>query len=291
VSKKTILLAQKNVSFVNSIELQKGTGQSLILKKLFIDNKTAWVGILQIANDTFLSKEEPLEEVIFPVDLSKITQLLQYAVQERTIGIVSDDSTEFKTYNLSSDTAFQMIFKGIDDKNNLRTFSHLYFGSADITGRSVIFRTSGANGVYRTVDDFYSFCSTDPSAWVDGKFLPDVVLAGRTVNQVKYITFQKDIKSKTIINTSDLEHSIASTLFSMQSNIVVSEKNLQNAQLKYSIKVSFIDNTTVSFSVYETSLSKTTNRQTFFVVPEHTQTYSYILEISEWSVQRIEELF
>ena len=286
VSKKTILVSQKNIPFVNTIELVHGGKKSLLLKKIFTNNSDRWIGIQNNTTDSILENEDSLDKnIIFPVDFSKITQLLKYAAQERTIEIISNDLTDFKTYNLDSNTSFQMVLKGIDTNYNLRTFSHLYFGKTDITGRNIIFRTNEANAVYRTIDDFYSFCSTDSFAWVDGKFLPDNVLEGRTVNQVAYVSFKKGSISKRIEANLDNQKSIVDTLFSMQSNTVVSKNNLQNAQLMYSILIGFIDNTSASFSVYGR------NGQSFFVLPEQSQTYSYILEISDWSVQRIEELF
>ncbi|OJF77732.1 MAG: hypothetical protein BKP49_01780 [Treponema sp. CETP13] len=276
-TKTTVLISQNNVGFVNEIYLQVASGESLTVKKMFINEKSTWVG-LKNGN-------------IFPIDASKIAQFLQYATQERTVKTVASEKFDYSNYNLDSKNAFQITLSGIDDSKNIRTFLHLYFGSLDITGRNVNFRISTTDAVFRMVNDFYSFCSVNPSDWIDGKFLPFINEESSKNTQVKSLLYTANKGDSVYVSDGKTLQDISDILFSMQSSVIYSEAGLQNARLRFTVLVQFEDNRKSTFSVFEQVSNTKSQDSVYYVKTEAKAPYTYVLKISEWSMQRIEDLF
>ncbi len=258
---ETTLLNPRYSNLISTITLTSNSTQSIVINK----TNSGYTG--KIGNTTF------------PVNSIKIHELISLFSSRVTSRLISNKSSDWVHYGVDDLHSSTLIFSGFDSENNFSEFSKLHFGYTDFTGSNRYIRSSKNIQVYEMPDEYFSFLSASPSAWVDPKFISHYVRGINSENTVESITITNDESKRILLRGDENFEDAVKTLFTLQSSNVVPIDNFNFLDnLLYTINVQFFDKTEASFMVlYNTE---------YIIAPIHTDLF-YGLEISAWTFENL----
>ncbi len=224
------------------------------------------------------------EGVFFPVNVSKVHELVSLASTPTNAEFISDDPSVSSTYHVQEGSNQSKGLSFFSSKNNTETMlSKVYFGLSDFTGSRRYVRSAANSNIYLVPDSYYTFLQVMPSAWIDPKIFPDILQGNRLKNTISSLSLTVGLNETLLLPGDENFEEDVQTILSLQSSNVVPVSHIIETQPIAVVTVTYYDTYTMYCSVYNSASG-------YIFVPSSPQLL-YGLDVSAWSFERLLEVF
>ena len=260
-TEQTSFLNTKYIPLIDTITINDPvTGDNLVLQKKGQD----WQGKIG-------------EGLLFPSRIS-IPEMLQDMSKVRKVQRVSESHKSWASFDLQQEQALSVTFS---NSAALEKYSTLYFGSENIIGSKIYFRTE-KSAVYQTNNDFYKYLSAS-ILWSDTALIPAYTgFTEQSVQKIILTVFNNDgLQKKEIAAGTELFSSFTNRLLLSSGKPVLYQPDnpVMNIYIENGNAAEF------SLNIYYNAIN-----QLYYIVHNNTA-FNYALEISEWTYNRLIEPF
>lgn len=269
-SEKTSLVNKKYIALIDSIRIVDPINS----KSIFLHKSNAdWYGVYEAKNSKQIG-----EPVLFPLKLPVNTFLTSMSTV-RKVQKVSNSFESWSSFGLTADDALSITF---ENSQTMEIYSQLYMGSENFNGQNIYFRTDKA-AVYQTAYDFFSYAQADLNLWCDNALIPSYTnITEQSVQSIILLRNEDELLQKKIERSSDLFHDYVNRLI-LSTGKPVEKKQMINPVLNIAIENG-------DGSMFALEIFYDTASDLYYI--EHKNTiYSYALEISSWTFNRLLEPF
>ncbi len=264
---KTALLNPQHAPLVNHISLhfEKPTQKLELIK-----NSSGYIGIYN--------------DIQFPVNTTKVSEFLRLSSATIEAEIISNEIEDHVTFGVLDNSSVQKVvsFIGGDDSSR-NIYSQIYFGETDFTGTRRYVRSAKSSTILAIQDNFYSFLTPAPSAWVDSKIIPHILRENFSEENIASVSFTDGTIKKTIASGDSSFESSVKTIFSLQSANVVNIKELSELHAQYELAITSFAGKIITVPIYSMGDS-------YIFAPNNASLF-YGLDISEYTFSTLRNLF
>ncbi len=260
---KTSLLNLKYTQLVDTITIQDPLKNTLTLYKY---------------NDTWKGKTE--EGMVFPAVIS-IQDFLDSMSAVRKMQKISDSFESWPSFGLTQDNALSISF---ENSNTLEKYSVLYFGSVNFNGQKVFVRTEKAS-VYECMNTMQNYLTADVSFWADTSLIPSCTgITQDTVQSVRLFAYDTSFENTTVRKIITEQSQDFSSYVSRLLHSTGKPVPCNNAEKTAALIIENGDGTEYLLDIFSGV------DEQYYAVHTNAE-YTYALEISTWTFDRLIEPF